>query len=91
MIKLSKMGKTIKLDEQTLRKIIMSEIKNSIGKNSLNEVHIKTTDELADGDYGRMCGMLRGKIESLYMLKDYCRTLEELQKLISSIFDSLMA
>jgi len=86
MIKLSKMGKTIKLDEQGLRKIIMSEIKNSI-----NEVHIKTTDELADGDYGRMCGMLKGKIESLYMLKDYCRTLEELQKLISSIFDNLMA
>lgn len=86
MIKLSKMKKTIKLDEQTLRKIIMSEIKNSI-----NEVHVKTTDELADGDYGRMCGMLKGKIESLYMLKDYCRTLEELQKLISSIFDNLMA
>ena len=80
------MKKTIKLDEQTLRKIIMSEIKNSI-----NEVHVKTTDELADGDYGRMCGMLKGKIESLYMLKDYCRTLEELQKLISSIFDNLMA
>jgi len=86
MIKLSKMKKTIKLDEQTLRKIIMSEIKNSI-----NEVHVKTTDELADGDYGRMCGMLKGKIESLYMMKDYCRTLEELQKLISSIFDNLMA
>ena len=80
------MKKTIKLDEQTLRKIIMSEIKNSI-----NEVHVKTTDELADGDYGRMCGMLKGKIESLYMMKDYCRTLEELQKLISSIFDNLMA
>lgn len=85
------MGKTIKLDEQTLRKIIMSEIKNSIGKNNLNEVHVKTTDELADGDYGRMCGILKGKIESLYMLKDYCRTLEELQKLISSIFDNLIA
>ena len=85
------MGKTIKLDEQTLRKIIMSEIKNSVGKNNLNEVHVKTTEELADGDYERMCGMLKGKIESLYMLKDYCRTLEELQKLISSIFDNLIA
>ena len=79
------MGTIVKLDEQNLRSIIMSEIKNK-----LNEVHVKSTDELADGDYGKMCGILKGKIESLYMWKDYCGTLEELQRLISSIFDNLI-
>lgn len=85
------MKKTIKLNEQSLRKIIISEIKNIVEKNSLNEVHIKSTDELAQGDYSIMCGRLKGKIESLYMWKDYCQTLEELQELISRTFDDLMA
>jgi hypothetical protein len=86
MIKPTEMGTIVKLDEQNLRKIIMSEIKNK-----LNEVHVKSTDELADGDYGKMCGILKGKIESLYMWKDYCETLEDLQELIGRTFDSLMA
>ena len=90
MIKLSKMGKTVKLNEQSLRKIIMSEIKNTIGKNKLNESHVRSTDELAGGDYGRMCGILKGKIESLYTWRDYCDTLEDLQALIDRTFDDIM-
>ena len=90
MIKLSMMGKIIKLDEQSLRKIIVSEIKNTVHKGSLNEAHVKSTDELADGDYGKMCGILKGKIESLYMWKDYCDTLEDLHSLIARTFDSIM-
>ena len=68
----------------------MSEIKNTIGKNRLNESHVKSTDELAGGDYGRMCGILKGKIESLYTWRDYCNTLEDLQALIDRTFDDIM-
>ena len=78
------MGKIVKLDENRLRKMIMSEIKK------INEVNIRSTDELADGDCARMCGMLKGAIESLLMWKDYCKTLEELQHLIDRTFEDFV-
>ena len=78
------MGKIIKLDENGLRKMIMSEVRR------LNEIQIKSTDELANGDCARMCGMLKGAIESLFMWKDYCKTLEELQHLINRTFEDFV-
>ena len=84
------MRKVVKLDENGLRSIIKSEVRKAAAKKQLAEVSVKTTDELADGDYGKMCGILKGKIESLYIWKDYCNTLEELQQLIERIFGELM-
>ena len=78
------------MDENGLRSIIKSEVRKAAAKKQLAEVSVKTTDELADGDYGKMCGILKGKIESLYIWKDYCNTLEELQQLIERIFGELM-
>ena len=79
------MGKTIKLTENKLRSMIAAEILKS-----LNETHVRSTDELADGNYERMCGMLKGKIESLLMWKDSCKTLEELQRLIDRTFEDII-
>jgi hypothetical protein len=84
------MEKIVKLDESSLRKIIMSEVRKAAMKKKINEAQVKTTDELADGDFGKMCGILKGKIESLYIWKDYCNTLEELQELIDRTFGDLM-
>lgn len=78
------MKKIVKLNENELREMIASEVKK------LNEVHLKSTDELANGDFARMCGMLKGAVESLFMWKDYCRTLEELQQLIDKTFEDFI-
>jgi len=78
------MGKIVKLNENELRKMIMSEVRK------LNEVQVKSVDELTDGNYERMCGVLEGKIESLFMWKDYCKTLEELQHLIDRTFEDII-
>ena len=83
------MGKTVKLNEKMLRDMIMLEVRKMAGKR-LNEVSVRSTDELADGSYERMCGMLKGKIESLLMWKDSCKTLEELQHLIDRTFENII-
>ena len=80
------MKRTIKLSESMLRNMILSEVR----KVALNEMEVKTTDELAGGDYEEMCGMLKGKIESLLMWKDSCKTLEELQHLIDRTFEDII-
>ena len=45
------MRKVVKLDENGLRSIIKSEVRKAAAKKQLAEVSVKTTDELADGDY----------------------------------------
>lgn len=87
------MGKTVRLTEDGLRDMIVSEIRKTVGRETLNETWMmKSTEELSDGkfDYERLYGKLKGKIEFLYWIKDNCRTLEELQKEISDLFDGFM-
>lgn len=84
------MGKTVKIKESELRRMVVAELKRTAAKNRINEVNVRSTDELADGDYERMCGVLKGKIETLYMWKDDCKTLEELQHLIEQLFDDMI-
>lgn len=79
------MGKVVKLNEDKLRNIIISEVRKMV-----NEAHVKSTDELAGGDYVKMCGTLKGKIEALYTWMDYCDTLEKLQELIDRTFGDIM-
>lgn len=84
------MGKTVKIKESELRRMVLAELKRTAAKSRINEVNVRSTDELADGDYERMCGVLKGKIETLYMWKDDCKTLEELQRLIGRLFDDII-
>lgn len=84
------MGKTVKIKESELRRMVVVELKRTAAKNRINEVNMRSTDELADGDYDRMCGVLKGKIETLYMWKDDCKTLEELQHLIEQLFGDMI-
>jgi hypothetical protein len=80
----------MKLDENKLNRIIKSEIRKVVSKRNMNEAQVKTANEMTDGDYAKMCGILIGKIEALYMFKDYCETVEDFQKLIARTFDDII-
>lgn len=78
------MKKIVKLNESELRKMIMSEVRK------LNEVQLKSTDEVTGGSYETMCGILIGKIEFLLSWKDTCKTMEELQHMIDRTFEDIV-